>query len=43
MGTDDSPVVKALSLGDILQFGSGSRFPNFKGSLAFDHQCTHAY
>ena len=43
MCTDDSPVVKALSLGDILQFGSGSRFPNFKGSLAFDHQCTDAY
>ena len=37
MGTDDSPFVKALSLGDILQFGSGSQFPNFKGSLAFDH------
>ena len=32
MGTDDSPVVKALSLGDILQFGS----------LAFDHHCTGA-
>ena len=43
MATDDSPVVKALSLGDIFQFGSGSRFPNFKGSLAFDNQCTDAY
>ena len=35
--------MKTLSLSDILQFGSGSRFPNFKGSLAFDHQCTDAH
>ena len=41
--TDDNPVVKALSLNDILQFGSGSRFPNFEGSLVFDHQCTDAH
>ncbi|CAB4014342.1 G2 M phase-specific E3 ubiquitin- ligase [Paramuricea clavata] len=43
ISVDDSPVVKSLSLNDILQFGSGSRFPNFKGSLAFDHQCTDAH
>ncbi len=43
MGINDLPVVRILSLSDILQFGSGSRFPNFKGSLAFDHQCTDAH
>lgn len=28
---------KCLSLCDVLQFGSGARYPNFKGKLMFDH------
>lgn len=34
---------KALSLSDVLQFGSGSRFPNFQGCLVFDHDCVNAH
>ena len=29
--------LKVLTLSDVLQFGSGSRFPNFSGKLVFDH------
>ena len=38
------PELKVLDLGDILQFGSGSRFPNFKGIMLFNHlqeECTN--
>ena len=38
-GTCDAEL-KVLILGDVLQFGSGSRFPNFSGKLKFDHQNT---
>ena len=31
------PELKVLTLSDVLQFGSGSRFPNFSGKLKFDH------
>ena len=29
--------LRFLTLSDVLQFGSGSRFPNFAGKLKFDH------
>ena len=42
-GTDDDDFkhdnseLRYLTLSDVLQFGSGSRFPNFSGKLKFDH------
>lgn len=39
VAVEDSPSLKILSLNDILQFGSGSRYPNFQGHLKFDHGC----
>ena len=32
--------LKVLALSDVLQFGSGSRFPNLSGKLKFDHDTT---
>lgn len=33
----DNLELRFLSLSDVLQFGSGSCFPNFAGKLKFDH------
>ena len=35
-GTCDAEL-RVLTLSDVLQFGKGSRFPNFSGKLNFDH------
>ena len=34
----DNSELRYLTLSDVLQFGSGSRFPNFSGKLKFDHE-----
>ena len=34
----DNLELRFLTLSDVLQFGSGSRFPNFAGKLEFDHE-----
>ena len=39
--TQDNSELRILTLSDVLQFGSGSRFPNFVGKLEFDHECTY--
>ena len=38
-GTCDAEL-RVPTLSDVLQFGSGSRFPNFSGKLKFDHDNT---
>lgn len=35
--TQNNSELRVLTLSDVLQFGSGSRFPNFSGKLKFDH------
>lgn len=38
----DNLELRFLTLSDVLQFGSGSRFPNFAGKLQFDHDSVSA-